>query len=129
MQAGGQLRAAAGDLLRRDTGRQPHHRVSTAPVHAGRGDELQQQPLLQVLRDRRDPQRVQRLGDRVLIDRKTLIEKLQKGKQVLIGTREALRASTFNLEKNILLVKNDNREWVSTGQDATQDYLENVPVF
>ena len=68
-------------------------------------------------------------SDRVLIDRKTLIEKLQKGKQVLIGTREELLASTFNLEKNILLVKNDNREWVSTGQDATQDYLENVPVF
>ena len=68
-------------------------------------------------------------SDRVLIDRKTLIEKLQKGKQVLIGTREELLASTVNLEKNILLVKNDNREWVSTGQDATQDYLENVPVF
>ena len=68
-------------------------------------------------------------SDRVLIDRKTLVEKLQKGNQVLIGSREELKASTFKLERNVMLVKYENREWVSTGAHATQDHLENAPIF
>ena len=68
-------------------------------------------------------------SDRVLLDRKTLIEKLQKGNQVLIGSREELKASTFKLDGNVRLVKQDNREWIATGPGATQDHLENTPIF
>lgn len=68
-------------------------------------------------------------SDRVLIDRKTLIEKLQKGNQISIGSREELKASTFKLDQNVLLVKHDNREWIATGPSATQDHLENAPIF
>ncbi len=68
-------------------------------------------------------------SDRVLLDRKTLLEKLQKGNQVLIGSREELKASTFKLDGNVRLVKQDNREWIATGPDATQDHLENAPIF
>jgi hypothetical protein len=68
-------------------------------------------------------------SDRVLSDRKTLIEKLQKGNQVSIGSREEFQASTFKLAGNVKLVKNQNREWIVTGSDATQDLLENAPIF
>src|SRR5262245_8663276 len=68
-------------------------------------------------------------SDRVLIDRKTLVEKLQKGNQVSIGSREEFQASTFKLAGNVKLVKQENREWVSTDTAATQDHLENAPVF
>jgi hypothetical protein len=68
-------------------------------------------------------------SDRVLIDRRSLVEKLQKGQQVLIGSREELWASTFKLNGNVKLVKQDSREWVATSPDATQDHLENAPIF
>jgi hypothetical protein len=67
--------------------------------------------------------------DRILIYRKTLIEKLQKGNHVLIGSREEFQASTFKLDGKVMLVKQENREWVSTGTEATQDHLENAPIF
>ena len=68
-------------------------------------------------------------SDRVLIDRKTLIEKLQKGNQISIGSPEEFKASTFKLDRKVLLVKHENREWISTGVDATQDHLENTLIF
>lgn len=68
-------------------------------------------------------------SDRVLIDRKTLVEKLQKGNHVSVGSREEFQASTFKLDGKVMLVKHENREWVSTGADATQDHLENAPIF
>lgn len=68
-------------------------------------------------------------SDRVLIDRKTLIEKLQKGNQISIGSREEFQASTFNLNGNVSLVKQENREWISTDVNATQDHLQNAPIF
>lgn len=42
-------------------------------------------------------------SDRVLLDRKTLLERLQKGQQFVAGTRQDLMASTFTLSKPILL--------------------------
>jgi len=68
-------------------------------------------------------------SDRIMIDRKTLVEKLQKGKQVSIGSREELWASTFKLVGNVQLVKQDQREWITTSPDATQDHLEHAPIF
>ncbi|MFN8412196.1 MAG: hypothetical protein U0Z26_07395 [Anaerolineales bacterium] len=68
-------------------------------------------------------------SDRVLLDRKTLLERLQKGQQVLIGSREELKASTFKLGRDVRLVKQDEREWITTQATATRDELEEVPVF
>jgi hypothetical protein len=68
-------------------------------------------------------------SDRVLIDRKTLLEKLQKGNQISIGSREEFKASTFKLERKVLLVNQDNREWISTSPQAVQDHLENTLIF
>jgi len=68
-------------------------------------------------------------SDRVLVDRKTLLERLQKGKQYVIGTREDLKASTFIVGKPVLIVKQDDRELLATRENATRDELEEVPNF
>lgn len=49
-------------------------------------------------------------SDRVLVDRKTLLERLQKGKQYVNGSREELHASTFSLGKSVKIVKQNDRE-------------------
>ncbi|MEY2817438.1 MAG: hypothetical protein RL275_901 [Chloroflexota bacterium] len=68
-------------------------------------------------------------SDRVVLDRKTLIERLQKGQKFVAGSRQDLMASTFTLSKPILLVKADDREYIATNENATKDELENVPLF
>lgn len=68
-------------------------------------------------------------SDRLMLDRKNLIERLQKGLNFVAGTRQDLMASTFNLAKPIHLVKADGREFVATNEAATRDELENVPLF
>ena len=68
-------------------------------------------------------------SDRMLLDRKALIERLQKGKQFVSGSRQEFMAGTFNLSKPVLLVKSDDREFISTNENAQQDELENVPLF
>lgn len=68
-------------------------------------------------------------SDRVLVDRKTLLERLQKGKQYVTGSREELRASTFSFGKPVRIVKQDDRELLATSENATRDELEKVPAF
>jgi hypothetical protein len=68
-------------------------------------------------------------SDRVLLERKTLLERLQVGRKYFIGVREELRASTFKVGKPVLIVKLDGRELIATRENATCDELEEVPVF
>jgi hypothetical protein len=68
-------------------------------------------------------------SDRVLLERKTLLERLQKGQQYLTGSREELHASTFKVGKPVLIVKLEGREFLATFENATRDELEEVPVF
>ncbi|MBN8581259.1 MAG: hypothetical protein J0L96_11365 [Anaerolineae bacterium] len=68
-------------------------------------------------------------SDRLVLDRKMLLERLQKGQAFIAGSRQDLMASTFNLSKPILLVKSDGREFIATSENATRDELENVPFF
>ena len=68
-------------------------------------------------------------SDCVLLERKTLLERLQKGQQYLTGSREELRASTFKLGKPVLIVKSADRELLATRENATHDELEEVPNF
>lgn len=68
-------------------------------------------------------------SDRVLLDRKTLLERLQKGQHFATGQRVDLKASTFTAGRDVLNVKQDGREWLSTRLDATRDDLEDAPVF
>ncbi|MBI5351840.1 MAG: hypothetical protein HZB50_04305 [Chloroflexi bacterium] len=68
-------------------------------------------------------------SDRVLVDRKTLLERLQKGAQYVTGSRNELRASTFTVGKPVMIVKQDDRELLTTHENATHDELEKVPAF
>jgi hypothetical protein len=68
-------------------------------------------------------------SDWLVLDRKTLLERLQKGLQFVSGSRQDLMASTFSLGKAVLLIKGDDREYISTSSDATRDGLESVPLF
>jgi hypothetical protein len=68
-------------------------------------------------------------SDRVLLERKTLLERLQKGQQYVAGSREELRAGTFKVGKPVLIVKLDDRELLATHENATHDELEEVPIF
>jgi hypothetical protein len=63
------------------------------------------------------------------LDRKTLLERLQKGKVFVTGSREDLLASTFQVSKPVLLVKANEREFISTREGTEHDELENVPLF
>jgi len=68
-------------------------------------------------------------SDYVLLERKTLLERLQKGLKYITGSREELRASTFKVGKPVLIVKQNGRELLATHENATRDELEEIPVF
>ncbi|MEK6752974.1 MAG: hypothetical protein AABZ00_12010 [Chloroflexota bacterium] len=68
-------------------------------------------------------------SDRVIVDRKILLERLQKGQQYITGSREDLLASTFTVGKSVLLVKKNDREFLATHENANNDELEGVPLF
>ena len=68
-------------------------------------------------------------SDRVLLDRKVLLDRLQKGQQFVTGSREELHASTFKVGKSVIVLKQDDRELLATHPNATRDELEEVPIF
>ncbi|MBK8618605.1 MAG: hypothetical protein IPN96_16160 [Anaerolineales bacterium] len=68
-------------------------------------------------------------SDRVLLDRKTLLERLKDGQKFVIGSREELHASTFKIGKSVMIVKQDDHELLATRENATRDELEETPFF
>jgi hypothetical protein len=68
-------------------------------------------------------------SDCVLLDRKTLLERLKAKKRFVTGSRRELLAGTFATGQNVNLVTRDGREFVSTRADAAEDTLEGVPVI
>lgn len=68
-------------------------------------------------------------SDWMLLDRKTLVSKLKKGEHLVVGSREEFKASTFVTGKKLLLVNNGERELIATYDAATQDDLEDAPLF
>lgn len=68
-------------------------------------------------------------SDRVLLDRKSLLERLKAKKWFVTGSRRELWAGTFTTGQNVNLVTRGGRELVSTRADAAEDTLEGVPVI
>ena len=68
-------------------------------------------------------------SDWLMLDRKTLVERLKSGKSFVTGTREEFLAGTFSTKHPVVLVQRDGREVVSTRENADGDLLENVPFF
>lgn len=68
-------------------------------------------------------------SDQLVLDRKTLLERIQTGKQFVTGSREDLLASTFKVSKPVMLSKINDREVITTRAGTERDELENVPFF
>jgi hypothetical protein len=68
-------------------------------------------------------------SDRVLIERKDLLERIKSGKKFLTGSRMEYLASTFEAGKSVLVVTRNGKDFLATRSGADCDELENVPVF
>jgi uncharacterized protein YjhX (UPF0386 family) len=68
-------------------------------------------------------------SDYILIDRKTLFERLKKGKRFVTGQRKKFWASTFEVGKPVLLAGQDGKQVMTTRTEAQRDELEGVPSF
>ena len=68
-------------------------------------------------------------SDRILIDRKELLERLKNGKQFVVGARREYWAGTFDEGKAIRIVTRDGKEFISTRAEAEHDEVEAAPVF
>jgi len=68
-------------------------------------------------------------SDRVLINRKELLERIKVGKQFVIGTRTEFLAGTFEAGKSVRVINRDGKEFLSTRDQAEHDELEPAPLF
>ncbi len=69
-------------------------------------------------------------SDRIILDRKTLLERLKSGKRFFTGQRIPLEAGTFEIIHPIRLIDVDGYSIVATGfSPANQDTLDGVPVL
>ncbi|MCL4528389.1 MAG: hypothetical protein M1282_03135 [Chloroflexi bacterium] len=68
-------------------------------------------------------------SDHVLLDRKTLMERIKKGKHFVTGQRKEFWASTFDVGKPVKLAGTDEKQVVTTLEQADRDELEGVPAF
>ncbi|NWG35371.1 MAG: hypothetical protein HXY42_13125 [Chloroflexi bacterium] len=68
-------------------------------------------------------------SDRVLIERKELLERLKNGMRFLTGKRREFLAGTFEEGKPVKLIHRAGKDFISTREDADRDELEQVPVF
>ncbi len=65
-------------------------------------------------------------SDRVLLDRKDLVERLKKGKRFVTGQRKEYVGGVFQTGKAVRLVQGSV---VADGQEAKQDCLPDIPIF
>jgi hypothetical protein len=68
-------------------------------------------------------------SDWLLLDRKSLLERLEQGKRFVTGSRKELLAGTFEFERPVMLVKSNEHKFISTRENVAQDELENTPYF
>ncbi len=68
--------------------------------------------------------------DRIILDRKTLIERLKSGKNFVAGQRVPLKASTFETSNPQIVIQLDGQGFLTTGNIlANKDDLEGIPVI
>ena len=68
-------------------------------------------------------------SDRVLLNRKALIERVEQGKRFVTGQRKEFMASTFEVGKPVKLFGKDDQQIITTGDQSEHDGLEGVPAF
>jgi hypothetical protein len=68
-------------------------------------------------------------SDRVLLDRKTLLQRMREGRRFVTGQRQEFMASTFDVDKIVRTLGTDERQIVTTLAESEHDQLEGVPAF
>ena len=68
-------------------------------------------------------------SDLVLLNRKTLIERIKQGKRFMTGERKEFMASTFEVGKLVNLFDKDDKQIITTYDQPERDELEGVPAF
>lgn len=68
-------------------------------------------------------------SDRVMLDRRELLQKLNDGKKFIVGKRKELLAGTFEEGKPVQVVSRDGKDFISTSAQTDRDELEQAPVF
>jgi hypothetical protein len=68
-------------------------------------------------------------SDRVMLDRRELLQKLNDGKKFIVGKRKELLAGTFEEGKPVQVVSRDGKDFISTSAQPDSDELEQAPVF
>jgi hypothetical protein len=68
-------------------------------------------------------------SDRLLIDRKGLLERIKNGKRFFIGSRKEYMAGTFEEGKQVKVINSNGNEFISTRDAADHDELEETPFF
>ncbi len=67
--------------------------------------------------------------DRILMDRKTVLERIKDGKRFVTGQRKEFLASTFDVGKPVKVLDGEGKQVVTTLANAEHDELEGVPSF
>jgi hypothetical protein len=69
-------------------------------------------------------------SDRVLLDRKTLSERIKDGKIFVTGQRKEFWGGTFETGKQVKLITNNGKDFLTTTENSTQrDEIEETPAF
>jgi uncharacterized protein YjhX (UPF0386 family) len=68
-------------------------------------------------------------SDRLLLERRELMERLRSGKKFVTGARKEFWAGTFEEGKPVQVVNRNGREFISTRNEADRDELEQAPIF
>jgi hypothetical protein len=68
-------------------------------------------------------------SDHVLLDRAALLARLQEGTQIVTGYRRPYLASTFDVERRVLLGGSGGTFIVTSPDQGEGDHLEGVPSF
>ena len=69
-------------------------------------------------------------SDRLILDRKQLIERLVAGELFYTGQRTQYKGNTFNTQKKVITEdRNGNLVVLTQGTETDHDHLEGVPVL
>jgi hypothetical protein len=68
-------------------------------------------------------------SDCVVLNRKTLVERVQQGKRFVIGQRKEFMASTFEVGPSVKLIGKNSEQIVTTRDSSERDELEGAPIF
>jgi len=68
-------------------------------------------------------------SDWVLLDRKSLLQRLKNGKRFVTGRRQELLASTFITDRPVQVRGEGEKQTIRTSAGAEHDELEGVPTL